>query len=107
MNFKNLYWQINHSLDSSNFDIYPEDRDIPPDESSGWDSEFWHVHHAVSGATRHKKLSQEYYSPANIIILAIPKYDIIFPEEQLFVILKKKKTKLFLHSVLTHVLKII
>lgn len=32
--------QINNPLDTSNFDIYPEDGDVPPDESSGWDSEF-------------------------------------------------------------------
>lgn len=32
--------QINNPLDSSNFDIYPEDGDVPPDESSGWDAEF-------------------------------------------------------------------
>ncbi|XP_060851768.1 cGMP-dependent protein kinase, isozyme 1-like [Rhopalosiphum padi] len=31
---------INNPLDSSNFDIYPEDGDMPPDELSGWDSEF-------------------------------------------------------------------
>lgn len=26
--------------DLSNFDQYQEDRDVPPDENSGWDSNF-------------------------------------------------------------------
>lgn len=35
--------QINNPLDVSNFDAYPKDGDVPPDELSGWDSEFWHT----------------------------------------------------------------
>ncbi|XP_018363747.1 PREDICTED: cGMP-dependent protein kinase 1-like isoform X2 [Trachymyrmex cornetzi] len=31
---------VRHQLDTRNFERYPPDRDIPPDEFSGWDMEF-------------------------------------------------------------------
>jgi cGMP-dependent protein kinase len=32
--------QIRSSSDASNFDKYPNEDDLPPDEISGWDMEF-------------------------------------------------------------------
>jgi len=32
--------QVRHQLDTRNFERYPPDRDIPPDEFSGWDIDF-------------------------------------------------------------------
>lgn len=31
---------INSCVDGRNFDKYPKDTDIPPDEVSGWDKDF-------------------------------------------------------------------
>ena len=33
-------FQVKGPTDFSNFDSYPKDMDIPPDESSGWDADF-------------------------------------------------------------------
>jgi hypothetical protein len=33
-------FQINGPTDISNFDFYPKDNDIPPDELSNWDMDF-------------------------------------------------------------------
>lgn len=34
-------FQVNSPLDSTNFDKYPQDTEIPPtDDGSGWDEEF-------------------------------------------------------------------
>ena len=32
--------QVKGPLDSSNFDDYPQDTDIPPDDVTGWDKDF-------------------------------------------------------------------
>jgi cGMP-dependent protein kinase len=32
--------QVKGAADYSNFDSYPKDLDIPPDETSGWDRDF-------------------------------------------------------------------
>ena len=32
--------QIKGPTDTSNFDDYPEDVDLPPDDISGWDKDF-------------------------------------------------------------------
>ena len=32
--------KINSPTDASNFDRYPPDEDIPPDDVSGWDADF-------------------------------------------------------------------
>lgn len=35
-------WQVDGPLDTSNFDCFPDDQEEPPpDEMSGWDTEFW------------------------------------------------------------------
>lgn len=39
VSFKGLF-QIRSSTDASNFDSYPRDEEIPPDEFSGWDELF-------------------------------------------------------------------
>jgi cGMP-dependent protein kinase len=33
-------FQIHGPTDTSNFDFYPKDHDIPPDELSNWDMDF-------------------------------------------------------------------
>lgn len=35
-----LILPVRSNTDMSNFDEYPDERDEPPDENSGWDSEF-------------------------------------------------------------------
>ena len=35
-----LFFQIKASNDTSNFDSYPREEEVPPDEFSGWDKEF-------------------------------------------------------------------
>ena len=35
-----IIFQIRSSSDASNFDKYPNEDDLPPDEISGWDIEF-------------------------------------------------------------------
>ena len=45
-NFDNLsiiifhFFQIKSTSDTSNFDSYPREEDVPPDEFSGWDKDF-------------------------------------------------------------------
>lgn len=34
-------FQIRGPTDLDNFEKYPKDRNIPPDETSGWDKDFW------------------------------------------------------------------
>jgi len=36
-----IYLQIKGPADFSNFDNYPKNSEIPPDETSGWDINFW------------------------------------------------------------------
>lgn len=33
--------KVKGPADASNFDDYPEDRDEPPDDLTGWDKDFW------------------------------------------------------------------
>ena len=35
-----ILFQIKASNDTSNFDSYPREEEVPPDEFSGWDKEF-------------------------------------------------------------------
>ena len=35
-----FFFQIKASNDTSNFDSYPREEEVPPDEFSGWDKEF-------------------------------------------------------------------
>ena len=35
-----FYFQIKHNSDFSNFDNYPKEANLPPEEMSGWDAEF-------------------------------------------------------------------
>lgn len=36
-----IYLQIKGPADFSNFDNYPKNSEVPPDETSGWDINFW------------------------------------------------------------------
>ena len=39
-----IEFQVKSSLDTSNFDDYPEEEeDPPPDDVTGWDRDFWVV----------------------------------------------------------------
>lgn len=38
--FCRLVFQVTSATDASNFDKYPRDLDVPPDENSGWDLDF-------------------------------------------------------------------
>jgi hypothetical protein len=35
-----LIRKVSGPYDTNNFDLFPTDSDIPPDETSGWDSDF-------------------------------------------------------------------
>lgn len=35
-----FYFQVKGPADFSNFDHYPKNVDVPPDEVSGWDADF-------------------------------------------------------------------
>ena len=48
-------FQINGPTDISNFDFYPKDNDIPPDELSNWDMDFWNC--ITSGISKGSALS--------------------------------------------------
>lgn len=34
-------FQIRGPTDLGNFEKYPKDKSVPPDETSGWDEDFW------------------------------------------------------------------
>lgn len=36
-----IFHPVRHSLDTAYFDVFPRDTEVPPDELSGWDAEFW------------------------------------------------------------------
>lgn len=38
--FKVIFFQIRGSTDTQNFENYPPEKELPPDENSGWDAEF-------------------------------------------------------------------
>jgi len=38
--YRSVGMQVKGPMDYSNFDSYPKDVDIPPDELSGWDKDF-------------------------------------------------------------------
>jgi len=48
-------FQINGPTDISNFDFYPKDNDVPPDELSNWDMDFWNC--VTSGICKGSTLS--------------------------------------------------
>jgi len=35
-----IYHTVQNALDTSYFDIFPADANVPPDETSGWDADF-------------------------------------------------------------------
>ena len=37
-----IHPKVKGPADFSNFDNYPKDMDIPPDELTGWDEHFWY-----------------------------------------------------------------
>lgn len=39
-NVHSVKWKVRGPADASNFDTYPKEKELPPDELSGWDADF-------------------------------------------------------------------